>query len=46
MTKKSIQQHNQLHQPQANQGDFSHEFANEPLSESFKQNNKKRKKNQ
>lgn len=44
MTKKSIQKHKQLNQPQSQQGDFTHEFANEPLSESFKQNNKKKKK--
>lgn len=46
MTKKSIQQHKLLHQPKLKQGDSAHEFANEPLSETFKQNNKKMKKNQ
>lgn len=44
MTKKSIQKHKQLNQLQSQQGYFTHEFANEPLSESFKQNNKKKKK--
>lgn len=46
MTKKSIQQHKQLSQPQSNQSDFMHEFATLPQSENSKLNNKKRKKNQ
>lgn len=46
MTKKNKQKIKITKQPQLPQGDFSHEFASEPLSEESKQNNKKRKKNQ